>query len=531
MWTSFSKFLGKFHRLSPSCCLGNFIKRYISSSRVINNRSEWNSVVFLRAREYKDRVAIVDSNGSHSYEHVLHLSQIIGNKILERIGKRDLSGRCVAFLCPNDVSYVASKWAIWRNGGTAVPLCNSHPASMHDYVIQDCNAELVISSSDYAPKLESIAKGQEVDIMFLTDVNQVLASANQMLSSEELTTVEMTEQCWDKRDAMIVYTSGTTGQPKGVLSTHGNLRSQITALVKAWEWTAADYIIHCLPLHHVHGIVNVLLCPLWVGATCHMLPKFKPDKVWDILTGDEPRPSLFMAVPTIYSKLIEHYEKEKWTEQEKERIRFRCEQLRLMVSGSAALPEPVMKRWKEITGHTLLERYGMTEIGMALSNPLHGPRLAGSVGTPLPGTEVRIVTENVDGEKEVIAAGNEHGSSVSSCNEGREGELQVRGPSVFKCYWNKPDATRETFTEDSWFKTGDTAAYTDRVYSILGRTSVDIIESGGYKISALEVERHLLSHNDIIDCAVLGKPDPVWGERVAAIVTLSPGKVCICNQY
>lgn len=224
MFTSISNFVGKFRRFSRRCCLVNLTGRYIASSSVNNNRSERNSVVFLRAREYKDRVAIVDSNGSHSYEHILFLSQAIGNGILQRIRGRDLSGRCVAFLCPNDVSYVATQWAIWRNGGIAVPLCNSHPTSIYDYMIQDCNADLVISSSDYAPKLEPLARGQEVTIMFLTDVDQVLTSANQMLSSEELTAVEMTEQCWDERDAMIVYTSGTTGQPKGVLSTHGNLR-------------------------------------------------------------------------------------------------------------------------------------------------------------------------------------------------------------------------------------------------------------------------------------------------------------------
>lgn len=246
-------------------------------------------------------------------------------------------------------------------------------------------------------------------------------------------------------------------------------------------------------------------------------------QVWDLLTGDEPRPSLFMAVPTIYSKLIQYHDKRNLTKQDKQAVKSKCEQLRLMVSGSAALPEPIMRRWQEITGHTLLERYGMTEIGMALSNPLHESRLPGCVGTPLPGTEVRIVTQNMEGNSEVIVEGNEHGSFVSPGNDGKEGELQVRGPSVFKCYWNKPEATRDTF-EEGWLKTGDTAVCKDGVYRILGRTSVDIIKSGGYKISALEVERYLLSHDHITDCAVVGKPDPEWGERVAAIVTLSPGK-------
>jgi len=257
-----------------------------------------------------------------------------------------------------------------------------------------------------------------------------------------------------------------------------------------------------------------------------MLPKFEPDKVWTLLSGNNPRPSLFMAVPTIYSKLIQHHKAANLTDQEKNEIKAKCQQFRLMVSGSAALPEPVMKEWQDIAGHTLLERYGMTEIGMALSNPLNGPRMPGCVGTPLPGTEVRLI----DSKNEVIVQGNESESCVSPGQDGKEGELQVRGPSVFKCYWNKPEATAESFTVDGWFKTGDTAMYQDGIFRILGRTSVDIIKSGGHKISALEVERHLLTHNDIIDCAVVGKPDPVWGEVVAAIITVSPGqKMCLSD--
>lgn len=197
-----------------------YATRCIASSSVTSNDPESNSVVFLRARNFKDRVAIVDSNGSHSYDRLLRLSQNIGSSILKRTGGTDLSGRCVAFLCPNDVSYVATQWAIWRNGGIAVPLCNSHPTSMYDYMIEDCNASIVISSNEYAAKLEPIARKKEVDLMFMTDVNQ----DHHGTSSKELTAVEKSEQCWDEHDAMIVYTSGTTGRPKGVLSTHGNLR-------------------------------------------------------------------------------------------------------------------------------------------------------------------------------------------------------------------------------------------------------------------------------------------------------------------
>jgi malonyl-CoA/methylmalonyl-CoA synthetase len=179
--------------------------------------------------------------------------------------------------------------------------------------------------------------------------------------------------------------------------------------------------------------------------------------------------------------------------------------MRLMVSGSSALPVPRLERWREISGHTLLERYGMTEIGMALSNPLHGERRPGFVGQPLPGDEVRLVDES--------------GAPVA---EGTPGEIQVRGPNVFKSYWGRPDATAASFRE-GWFCTGDMAVVEDSYYRILGRLSTDIIKSGGEKVSALEIEPVLLRHPDIVDCAVVGVQDPRWGEAVCAAVVLRPG--------
>jgi malonyl-CoA/methylmalonyl-CoA synthetase len=176
-----------------------------------------------------------------------------------------------------------------------------------------------------------------------------------------------------------------------------------------------------------------------------------------------------------------------------------------MVSGSAALPVSTLERWRAITGDVLLERYGMTEIGMALSNPLRGDRVAGTVGTPLPGVEVRLVGED--------------GAVVG---EGQQGEIEVRGPGVFKEYWKQPAATCAAF-RDSWFRTGDLAVVEDGRYRILGRSSVDIIKTGGYKISALEIEECLRQHPAVADCAVVGLADAEWGQRVAAAVALHPG--------
>ena len=176
-----------------------------------------------------------------------------------------------------------------------------------------------------------------------------------------------------------------------------------------------------------------------------------------------------------------------------------------MVSGSAALPVGTLRRWKEISGHTLLERYGMTEIGMALSNPLRGERVPGSVGAPLPRVEVQLVGEN--------------GERVAP---GAPGEIEVRSPSVFTEYWGQPDASRDAFRA-GWFRTGDTAVVENGVYRILGRTNIDILKTGGHKVSALEIEEALREHPAIAECAVVGIPDPEWGERVAAAVVLRGG--------
>jgi malonyl-CoA/methylmalonyl-CoA synthetase len=251
----------------------------------------------------------------------------------------------------------------------------------------------------------------------------------------------------------------------------------------------------------VHGIINVLTCAMRSGAICEFLPGFDPAHVWDrFAMGDL---TLFMGVPTTYAKLIAEFEQA--GPERRQRWAGGARRLRLMVSGSAALPGPTLERWEQITGQRLLERYGMTEIGMALSNPLHGERRAGCVGLPLPRVEVRRTNDSGD-----------------VCDADTPGEIEVRGPGVFREYWRRPDETREAF-RDGWFRTGDVAVVDRGSYRILGRSNVDIIKTGGYKVSALEVEDVLRSHPAIRDCAVVGIADEHWGERVAACVVLSDG--------
>ena len=207
-----------------------------------------------------------------------------------------------------------------------------------------------------------------------------------------------------------------------------------------------------------------------------------------------------MAVPTIYYKLIAEYDSQ--DPDQREAISKAFNGFRLMVSGSAALPVSVMERWREISGHTLLERYGMTEIGMALSNSYRGERIPGHVGNPLPGVGVQLRDEE--------------GAVVES-----KGEIHVKGENVFLEYWKKSEATAEAFTDDGWFRTGDMAEKTDKAYRILGRNSVDIIKSGGYKISALEIEEVIRKYEGISDCAVVGVEDEEWGEKVSVALVVS----------
>ncbi len=302
---------------------------------------------------------------------------------------------------------------------------------------------------------------------------------------------------------MMLYTSGTTSKPKGVVSSHGNIEAQITSLVEAWGWRPDDRIPLFLPLHHIHGIVNVLSCALWSGAQVEAFPAFDMERI--LPRVGEGAFTVFMAVPTIYVKLIQALEGAAPEERLMWAEGFRG--MRLMISGSAALPAAIHEKWTELTGQKLLERYGMTEIGMGLSNPLVGERRPGAVGHPLPGVDLRLVAESGEVVQE----------------EGTPGEIQIKGPGVFTEYWNLPEVTAASF-RDGWFLTGDLAVMEKSYYRILGRLSVDIIKSGGYKLSALEIEDTLRQHPRIQECAVVGIPDDLWGEAVAAAVKTRRGE-------
>ena len=443
--------------------------------------------LFQRAQSCPERIAFIENERQVTYAELLARSAGIAAALLR--GDADLNEARIAFAAPGGSDYAAIQWGIWRAGGVAVPL-NIH-ATLPE--IQHCtrtaSIETLITLPASQEKFAALCEEDGISMIALADID--------MQSRVELPQLNLS------RRAMIIFTSGTTSKPKGVVTTHGNIQAQVSTLVDFWQWRSADVIPLFLPMHHVHGIINVMTCALWSGATVDAYAGgFDLQRICEQVTAGAY--SVFMAVPTIYVKLLQAM-----AEMEASELQALCHgfsNLRLMISGSAALPVKIHQQWQSLTGQILLERYGMTEIGMALSNPYHGERRPGAVGAALPGVQVRLMSEDGD----LISA------------EDMPGEIWVKGDNVFAEYWQNPAATAQSFT-DGWFRTGDMATLENGYYRIMGRLSVDIIKSGGYKLSALEIENYLLDHPAIAECAVVGVADETWGEGVAAAVVLHSG--------
>lgn len=299
--------------------------------------------------------------------------------------------------------------------------------------------------------------------------------------------------------ALVLYTSGTTGPPKGAVLPRRAIATNLDALASVWEWSAADVLVHALPLFHAHGLVLGTLGPARIGCSLVHLGRFSPEAVAAAL-GDAG--TMLFAVPTMYRRLADAMEDDR-------SIAERVGRARLLVSGSAALPAREHERIERLCGQKIVERYGMTETLMNCSTRCFGERRPGSVGQPLPGVELRLVDDA--------------GSPVEADGE-TIGEVQVRGPNLFLGYLNRPDATADAFRAGGWFATGDLATQAaDGFVRIVGRRSTDLIKTGGYRVGAGEVEGALLEHPAVAEVAVTGEPDDDLGERIVAWVVLAPG--------
>ena len=453
----------------------------------MNNNVITQQISFQYLDDSNTKVALVDGDKSYSYSELNQRIERMATGLLN--GKSDLDEKRIAFLMSAGLDYVTMLLGVWRAGGIAVPLNVSSAVPELEHALSCAEVARVVANPEYQEKLVELCSRLNIELKSVDEISSDNAGPLPALSAD--------------RRAMILFTSGTTNKPKGVVSTHKNIRAQITTLIEAWAWRYEDTIPLFLPLHHIHGIINVLCCGLWAGASVSLFPKFDMEAILEQVAKGSY--SVFMAVPTIYVKMIQHLDTLDADQRSAITDRFRA--MRLNISGSAACPVKVYNQWLELTGQVLLERYGMTEIGMAISNPYEGERRAGAVGIPLPGVEVKLF----DDEDKLIEG------------EDTAGEIRIKGNNVFLEYWGNPEATEGSY-KDGWFCTGDVAVLESGYYRIMGRSSVDIIKSGGYKLSALEIEGTLLTHDDIAECAVVGAEDEMWGEAVTAFLVLKPGR-------
>ncbi|MDP9122409.1 MAG: AMP-binding protein [Acidobacteriota bacterium] len=420
-------------------------------------------------------------------------------------------GDRIAFFLGNRVEFVTAYLAAIKLGAVMVPINLAYRRREIEHILEDAAPCLLLTERDQLPVLEEIVRGGAGRRGSLPEV--VLAEdlagwpagpvppGEGVSGSAASGPLAVAAPAGGDDLAAILYTSGTTGRSKGAMLTHNNLMATVTALLAAWGFLPDDVLLLCLPLFHVHGLVVGLHCALAVGATVHLERRFEAAAVVEALGGGLP--TLFFGVPTLYVRLIEALRREGAPRA--------FAGMRLFCSGSAPLPAEVFTAFRELTGHTILERYGMTEAGMILSNPYAGPRRPGEVGTPLPGVSVRVV----DG------AGRDTAPAEA-------GELLVRGGNVFAGYWQAPDKTASSFTQDElgrrWFRTGDLARQDPATgsFTLLGR-SRELIISGGFNVYPREVEETLTAFAGIREAAVVGRPHPEWGEvPVAFLVSDGP---------
>jgi len=454
-----------------------------------------------------------------NFSHTLARSKVLRDvEIGERVG----------IYCAPNAEFVASVYAIWMRGAVAVPVSAFGDEADRAHVARDSgmktclvpprrNDEFFRRSGDV--KEEEFTCGEAE----IRRVHKIPKWALKPCDFQKDWLEDVRQKSDESVGALILYTSGTTGQPKGVLHTRQSLYSQAKTLSDAWEISKKDRLLHCLPLHHVHGLVNGVLASHASGATVEFTDSFKfdPRYFWRRMRNSGPQITMFYGVPTMYAMALrqldvydnadrrrrEKEEEDGKSVERKEKVSTRSEcaeeakALRLCVSGSAACPPSILDQWNRLTGNQspLLERYGMTEIGMALSQKLDfSSRAPGSVGEPLANSECKILDDATN-------------------------ELLVKGPGIFKEYWNNPKATEEAFTSDGYFKTGDVVSVSadKKDWRIVGRASVDVLKVGGEKVSALEIEARVLEglgKTSLKEIAVFGEADENYGERAVAIV-------------
>jgi malonyl-CoA/methylmalonyl-CoA synthetase len=447
---------------------------------------------------FDDTAILTDAGLRYSWRDLDRATAMVAN-LLTSLNLEGHGGRppVIAAHVDKSVEALVLYLATLRAGCIFLPLNPAYRQTELDYFVQDARPSvLVCRSLDQDWVIPLAAHGQVAHLFTLNDnrTGSLLAHAAQQSDQHETVSAQADDL------AAILYTSGTTGRSKGALLSHGNLLSNARTLLRQWDWRTDDVLVHALPIFHIHGLFVACHCALLSGTPLRWLNKFDASGVLaQMQDSAEPRATVFMGVPTMYGRLLDHAGLSVEA----------CAGMRLFVSGSAPLLNAAFDAFAQRTGHTILERYGMSETGMLCSNPCRpreGPRLIGSVGKPLPGVGVRITD---DGDQ--------------LCARGTVGHVQVRGPNVFQGYLGMPDKTREAFTPDGWFKTGDVGHMDEQGYVHLSGRAKDLIISGGFNVYPAEVESQIDKLPGVMESAVVGVPHPDFGEGVIAIVVPQPG--------
>ncbi|OCF73797.1 long-chain acyl-CoA synthetase [Kwoniella mangroviensis CBS 8886] len=471
--------------------------------------------------------AIIDIPFSHSITYSNLLDDILSlTKLVSPLIKEDEAR--VVVLCEKGYLVPLAMLAVWTSGGLAVPILPSLPLPEQSYMTTNAETSLIICDNKNRPRAEQLVEEVKKEGTTTCEVLEISLEdirKDGVTEDEKRNALEGLKgrELDGERRAMMLFTSGTTGRPKGVVTRHSALAAQVSAVVEAWRWSESDNLLHVLPLNHLHGIVVALLPTLWSGATVELWEKFDGPAIWKRWINEDGKDpiTMFFGVPTVYSRLIAAHSNLPSDLQEK--ATKASSTLRLQVSGSAPLPESVKKTWEQPGGvgggQVLLERYGMTETGIIAGTGWEvEKRIKGHVGFPLKGVEIRLWDEE--------------GNTQVSERE-TSGEVQVRGPPITKEYWRLPEATTKEF-QDGWFKTGDVGVYSsdsaaEGQLRILGRKSTDIIKSGGEKISAVEIERAILELEGMKDCAVVGVDDEEWGQVVSVCLVTTRPEVTVAD--
>ncbi|MDR3512742.1 MAG: AMP-binding protein [Caulobacteraceae bacterium] len=448
------------------------------------------SLIESRLREKPDQIAIEcpDRTGPSAVLSFADLAAAAGRAagVLVEAGLN--RGDRVVVQTEKSPETLAIYLACLRNGFVFVPVNTAYRAEETAYIMEDAKPAFCVADPARLTSLSEITSNLGVPVMSLDSAGQgAFADA-----AAGLTTVPSPERCQDEDLAAILYTSGTTGRPKGAMLSHRNLASNGMALTEAWRFTGEDVLLHALPIFHVHGLFIACSCALLAGARMIWLPKFS---VGDVL-AHLSRSTVFMGVPTYYVRLLERTDF----------TAASAAHMRLFTSGSAPLLSETFDAFTARTGMAIVERYGMTETGINTSNPYDGERRAGTVGFPLAGVEIRIADDE-----------------DTPLPPDAVGGLQVRGPNVFSGYWRRPERSTAEFAKGGWFKTGDVARVDTGGYVHLVGRSKDLIISGGYNVYPKEIEILINKLRGVEEAAVIGVPHADFGEVAVAIVTPQPG--------